>query len=182
MCKRPILRKTLDYAVIFFLCIYACVSAQHTCMYFAWYHSIVKCGIVSIFPPTMNAMKWMYNVYAIVYTIVKRRNIYENKRCSWPSDAVGEQPYSCRQTDWSNFPDLHDRTRADLYREESATEIKIIQNRMLLLPEIGMIALWMYRLTWLLTLCSTKCTPFNEVLQNLCLYCEKPSLAAQVPL
>ena len=122
------------------------------------------------------------NVYAIVYTIVKRRNIYENKRCSWPSDAVGEQPYSCRQTDYSNFPDLHDRTCADLFREESATEIKIIQNRMLLLPEIGMIALWMYRLTWLLTLCSTKCTRFNEVLQNLCLYCEKPSLAAQVPL
>ena len=122
------------------------------------------------------------NVYAIVYTIVKRRNIYENKTCSWPSDAVGERPYSCRQTDYSNFPDLHDRTCADLFREESATEIKIIQNRMLLLPEIGMIALWMYRLTWLLTLCSTKCTPFNEVLQNLCLYCEKPSLAAQVPL
>ena len=122
------------------------------------------------------------NVYAIVYTIVKRRNIYENKRCSWPSDAVGEQPYSCRQTDYSNFPDLHDRACADLFRQESATEIKIIQNRMLLLPEIGMIALWMYRLTWLLTLRSTKCTPFNEVLQNLCLYCEKPLLAAQVPL
>ena len=172
MCKRPILRKTLDYEVIFSLCIYAyvlCLISQYSEV---WY---------SIYLSPYNERNEM-NVYAIVYTIVKRRNIYENKRCSWPSDAVGEQPYSCRQTDYSNFPDLHDRTCADLFREESATEIKIIQNRMLLLPEIGMIALWMYRLTWLLTLCSTKCTPFNEVLQNLCLYCEKPSLAAQVPL